>query len=173
VDLAAVIIAGLAMLVSLIAFILGEKRERERSVREEAAEMRADKAEDRAQNAEKREEERARREELELQSSQQGRPTTDPVSREPGSNRSYSFVVTNIGRSAMTDLKPELVDGSGEVCSQLLPNIFLGALQPRERTEFVLTVTDPGDQNPLFLHYSWFDISGFQERLSNVTIPST
>lgn len=170
-DLAAAIIAGLAMLVSLVALILGEKRERERSAREKAAEKRAEKADERAQNAEKREEERAHREELELQSSQQGRPTTDPVSREPGSNRSYRFVVTNIGRSAMTDLRPVLVDSSGEVCSLPLPNMFLGALQPRERTEFVLTVTDPDDQNPLFLHYSWIDISGFQERLSNVTIP--
>jgi hypothetical protein len=130
-------------------------------------------AELRAQNAEKREEERARREELELQSSQQGRPTTDPASREPGRDRAYRFLVTNIGRSPMSDLKPELVDSSGEVCSEPLPNIFLGALQPGERAGFVLKVTEPIDRNPLFLHYTWFDLTGFRERLSNVTVPPT
>lgn len=170
-SLAAVVIAGLAMLVSVIALILGEKRERGRSAREEAAEKRAEKAEMRALHAEKRDEERARREEIEMQSSQQGQPTTDPASREPGPDRAYRFVVTNIGRSAMSDLKPELVDSSGELCSQLLPNTFLGVLQPRERFEFVLKVTEPIDRNPLFLHYTWFDMTGFRERLSNVTVP--
>jgi len=171
VELAAVLIAGLAILVSVIALILGEKRERERSGREEAAEKRAEKAEMRARNAEKRDEERARREEIELQSSQQGRPTTDPARREPGQDRAYRFLVTNIGRSSMSDLKPELVDSSGEICSQPLPNMFLGALQPGERIEFVLNVTDPIDRDPLFLHYTWFDMTGFRERLSNVAVP--
>lgn len=73
----------------------------------------------------------------------------------------------------MSHLHPELVDSSGEVCSQLLPNIVLGALQSGERAEFVLKVTQPIDRNPLFLHYIWHDATGLQERLSNVTVPTT
>jgi hypothetical protein len=122
--------------------------------------------------AERREEARVRREELELQTTQQGRPTTDPATREVGPDRAYRFSVTNIGKSSMTDVLPMLVDASGEVSSEPLPNHFLGVLQPGKRIEFVLKVAEPADRNPLYLRYTWFDTSGFRERLSNVTVPS-
>lgn len=162
----AVVIAGVAALVSVVALFLGERRACKRSRLDEAIETRARKAD-------QRDEERAQREEIELRSSQQGRPTTDPATREPGRERAYRFRVTNVGRSSMSHLHPELVDSSGEVCSQLLPNIVLGALQSGERAEFVLKVTQPIDRNPLFLHYIWHDATGLQERLSNVTVPTT
>lgn len=164
-ELAAVIIAGLAALVSIVALVLGERREQKRLDAERKAGERADRAE-------RREEERVRREELELQTSQQGQPTTDPATREPGPDRAYRFQVTNIGKSSMTDLLPMLVDASGELCSEPLPNHFLGALQPTERTEFVLKVSELANRNPLYLRYTWYDTSGFRERLSKVTVPS-
>jgi hypothetical protein len=164
-ELTAVIIAGLAALVSIVALVRGESREQKRLKAERRAEGRADRAE-------RREDERVRREELELQTTQQGQPTTDPAAREPGPDRAYRFQVTNIGKYSMTDLLPVLVDGSGEVHSEPLPNHFLGALQPGERTEFVLKVAEPADRNPLYLRYTWNDLSGFRERLSNVTVPS-
>lgn len=170
--LAAVVIAGLAVLVSVVALILGEKREHKRSSLDEVVETRAQNAEHRDGERAQREEERAQREKIELLSSQQGRPTTDPASREPGPERAYRFQVTNVGRSFMSDIRPELVDSSGEVSSQPLPNMFLGALQPGERAEFVLTVTEPIDRNPLFLRYTWSDMLGFHERLSDVTVPA-
>jgi hypothetical protein len=164
-ELSAVVIAALAALVSIVALVRGERREGRRLEAERRAEGRADRAE-------RREDQRVRREEVELQTTQQGQPTTDPATREPGSDRAYRFQVTNIGKYSMTDLLPMLVDASGEVSSEPLPNHFLGALQPGERTEFVLKVAEPADRNPLYLRYTWGDLSGFRERLSNVTVPS-
>lgn len=163
--LTAILISGLAVIVSVVALVLGQKRERKRQQAEERAEQRAEKAE-------QREDERARREQLEFQTTQQGRPTTDPAAREPGEDRAYRFKVTNIGKSPMTDLFPILVDDAGETCSELLPDSYLGALQPGERTEFVLKVAEPADRNPLYLRYTWYDMGGFREHLSNVTVPS-
>jgi hypothetical protein len=151
-NLAAVVIAGLALLVSVVALILGQLR---------------------AQKADKRDEKRAQREEIEWKSSQQGRPTTDLVSREPGPGRAYQFRVTNIGRSAITHLRPELVDTSGDICSQPLRDTVLGALQAGQWAEFVLEVAEPVNRNPLFLHYTWHDMTGLRERLSKATVPTT
>jgi hypothetical protein len=163
--LAAVIIAGLAVLVSVVALVLGEARARKRSGLDDAAESRARKAD-------QRDEERAQRERIELRSSQLGQPTTDLVGREPGPERAYRFRVTNIGGSSISHLSPELVDSSGEVCSQPPSDTVLGALQAGERAEFVLKVTRPFNRNPLFLHYTWYDKTGLQERLSNVNVPT-
>jgi hypothetical protein len=104
-SVAAVVIAGVAVLVSVVALVLGERRARKQSRLDEAMEARARKAD-------QRDEERAQREEIELRSSQQGRPTTDPATREPGPERAYRFRVTNIGRSSISHLHPELVDGT-------------------------------------------------------------
>jgi hypothetical protein len=158
----AIFIAVAAVVVSLVALVLGERRERKRLLAEERAERRAEKAE-------QRDDERARREQLEFQTTQQGRPTTDPATREPGADRAYRFRVTNIGKSPMTDLSPILVDAAGDICSE---PTYLGAMQPGERTEFVLKVTGPADRDPLYLRYTWFDRAGFREHLSNVTVPS-
>ena len=78
---AAILISGLAAIVSIVALVLGERRERKRQQAEERAEQRAEKAE-------QREVERARREQLEFHTTQLGRPTTDPATRErPGGSR--------------------------------------------------------------------------------------
>jgi hypothetical protein len=65
-----------------------------------------------------------------------------------------------------------LVDDAGKVCSEPLTNLYLDVLQPGERTDFVLKVTEPAERNPLFLRYTWHDMGGFREHLSNVTVPS-
>jgi pimeloyl-ACP methyl ester carboxylesterase len=100
----------------------------------------------------------------------EGRPTTDPAIREPGAERAYRFRVTNIGKAPMLDTRPELIDAAGEVCTAL-PDAFLGVLQPGEHTEFILTVTEPADRNPLRLRYRWTDWGGPREHVSNVTVP--
>jgi pimeloyl-ACP methyl ester carboxylesterase len=101
----------------------------------------------------------------------EGRPTTDPAIREPSAGRAYRFRVTNVGKAPMLDLRPELIDAAGEPRSAPLPGSFLGALQPGERTEFILTVTEPADRNPLYLRYTWTDWGGQREHVSNVTVP--
>ena len=102
-----------------------------------------------------------------------GRPTTDLLGSGPGPGpgRAVRFRVTNIGQSAMWDLKPFLVDNSGTVVSESLPGMYLNALQSRERDEFIMTVTAPVDRNPLFLCYEWQDDYGNQEHVSGVQIP--
>ena len=99
-----------------------------------------------------------------------GRPTTDLLGSEPGPGRTFRFRVTNIGQSAMWDLKPFLVDKSGTVVSEY-PGSYLNALQSRERDEFIMTVTAPVDRNPLLLRYEWQDDYGNQEHISGVQIP--
>jgi hypothetical protein len=141
---AAVIISGLAVLVSVIGVIFLENRERKRS----------------------------RIADLERLSSQQGRPTTDLVSRAPSLDRAYNFRVTNVGRSSMMHIRTKLVDRLGKACSAPLPDDVPGTLQTSQSAEFVLKVTEPVNRNPLFLHYAWFDETGFRERLSAVTVPT-
>ena len=153
----AVFVAVLALLVSALALVLVEVREHGRMRREE--------------ESGRREEARFRREELEANTSQMGRPTTDLLGIESGPPRTYRFRVTNIGRASMTDLKPFLVDESGVVASEPLLNEFLNALQPQERTDFLLTVAEPFNQNPLFLRYVWLDDYGRREHLSSVAVP--
>lgn len=152
--LTAIPISGLAVLVSIAALVLGERRERNRREAERRAEQRAERAE-------RREDARAHREDLEFRTSQLGQPTTDPVTKEPGTNRTYRFKVTNIGKAAMSDLLPILVDSSGTKCSEDLPNFYLGALLPGEQLEFVLKVAESCVKNPLYLRYTWVDPSGF------------
>jgi len=178
---AALAVSILAVIVSGIALYFlfpAEVRERERARREIDAQSRALEAErrgkladERAQAADERDQSRARREEIAAQTTRMGRPTTDLLGSEPGPGRACQFRVTNIGQSAMWDLKPFLVDNSGTVVSESLPGMYLKALQSHERDEFVLTVTAPVDRNPLFLRYEWQDNYGNQEHVSGVQIP--
>jgi multidrug efflux pump subunit AcrA (membrane-fusion protein) len=188
VSILAVIVSGIA----LYFYFPAEARERERARREidaqaraleadqraqaaderaQAADERAQAADERAQAADERDQARARREEIAAQTTRMGRPTTDLLGSEPEPGRAFRFRVTNIGQSAMWDLKPFLVDSSGTVVSESLPGVYLKALQSRERDEFVMTVTAPFDRNPLFLRYEWQDNYGNQEHVSGVQIP--
>jgi hypothetical protein len=178
---AALAVSILAVVVSAIAlwFLFpAEARERKRAQREMDAQSRALEAErrekladERAQAADERDQARARREEIAARTTRMGRPTTDLLGSEPGPGRAFRFRVTNIGQSAMWDLKPFLVDNSGTVASESLPGMYLNALQSRERDEFIMTVTAPVDRDPLFLRYEWQDDYGIQEHVSGVQIP--
>jgi hypothetical protein len=74
----------------------------------------------------------------------------------------------------MMHVVPELVDASGKVCSEQKDNI--PTLQAGDKSTFTLKVTEPGNQNPLYLHYTWFDgtTDGFKPReyLSKVSVPT-
>jgi hypothetical protein len=184
---AALAVSILAVIVSAIAlwFLFpAEARERERARREidaqsraleaerreKLADERAQAADERARAADERDQARAHREEIAARTTRMGRPTTDLLGSESGPGRALRFRVTNIGQSAMRDLKPFLVDNSGTVVSES-PGRYLNALQSREHDDFIMTVTAPVDRNPLFLRYEWQDDYGNQEHVSGVQIP--
>src|SRR5690348_2384511 len=62
----------------------------------------------------------------------EGRPSTDQVSREPLSRR-ISFRVSNMGKSPMMHLTPELVDSAKNVCSEFNDQNIINLLAGERR----------------------------------------
>jgi hypothetical protein len=156
-DLATVLISGAAAVVAAIALFRGKKRsDQAHRLAEEAAER--ERTRDHVAAVERR--------------ASQGWPTTSPNVEELGPGRAYRFRVANMGKSWVTDLVAELVDDSAVVCSEDLPHHFLEPLEPSASTEFVLTVTDPIDRDPLYLQYRWRDGQGqTHSHISMVKVP--
>jgi hypothetical protein len=123
-----VVIGGLGLLLNGVSFAVGRKAQRAKDAREKRSE----------------------------QISLEGSPATDQVRREPSESRLYSFRAINVGKSPITHLTPALVDSSGSVCSERDADNVVTLLVGKSRT-FILKVTEPGDQNPLFVEYTWFD----------------
>lgn len=157
---ASAVFSGLAVLLAAATLGITTKRETARAEREEkAAEL---------------QEEAAAREALAARLSLEGRPTTDQISREKGELRAYSFHVTNVGKAPMGHVQAQLLDSSGNECSE---QISLPSLQPGDESTFILKVAEPGTQNPLYVHYTWVNFTehGYEERqyLSKTAVPET
>lgn len=99
----------------------------------------------------------------------EGRPSASQVNRTRGQ---CSFRVSNVGKSAITHLWPQLVDDTENVCSVDDKNRI--DLLSGERAELILKLIPPGDQHPLRLHFEWYDESTRETRrvTSRAIIPN-
>jgi hypothetical protein len=149
-DVVALVVAILSFLVAAWTLWTTQNRETERVRRERAKEE---------------------REQATYLSTQEGRPSTDFLRREPGAVRAFRFKVTNAGKSDMSDVLPTLIDNSGNVISIPLETKYLPFLLPNHDTEFVIGTSLAADGRPLYLKYEWGDALGKHQHVSNVEIP--
>jgi hypothetical protein len=170
VEVAAVGVSVVAVLISSGALFYTRRADS----RAEEHETRLKAQEARSQAQDERDTRREQREAAETLAKQQAYPRAEYLGAPASGDRVYRFRVINTGKEAASDLDAWLIDEKGNVVSEFSYESSRIPVLERDKSGGVAlkVMDDVAVSGPLFVRFTWFDLSGSNERTSHVEFPT-